>query len=491
MRTSIIRPVLVTLAVLLSPFFVRGTPGFVLQAQSEPQLEWSDPIRVSQSGNWAHAPFIVADPEGTLHLVWSESVEQPTNILNSDTIFYASNSNGVWTAPNDIFAAPDGGQAIVNRLRSDRSGYLHILWVSRPGIVYAMAPPGQAGSARMWLSNRLAENAWIADFALAPDGTVHLVYILDRQGIYYTQSVDNGKHWLPPVAVWFTPDTNHSGTGVRIEMGGDGTLHVAWGVSAAAKSWNPTGIAYARSTDNGVTWTTTLDVQEGDNFPNIGIDSLGGIHLVWDNPADTTVGRGHAWSTDGGETWHIVERVFAGYRGSTLWPVMAQDSAGTLHLVFSANGPTAGSPQVWHSVWQNDRWGAPDLITPDMYGGEGPSMAISEGNRLHAVWFSYIPKEYGIWYATAQSPAPWIPPQPILAASPTPTVPPTDTPAPTPSVTQETLAAAPDRDRVQTEPVQVRPPWWPVGVAIVPVLLLILLVSVSRTFRRRNRRDLL
>jgi len=446
-------------------------------------IPWSAPIRVSEPGGFAYSPFVVADEAGNLHAVWSENDTDPSEEdLQLETVYYARKDDTGWTTPIDIFIAPTGGQARVNRLRIDRAGRLHMLWSQAPYMVYATALAGNAASARAWQARSIAESVTYADLAVSSDDVLHIVYILDRQGIYYIQSQDNGAHWSSPTTIWRTPDTEHSSGSVRIEVGEDGVIHVAWGISGNDHGWKPMGIAYARSVDSGQTWEQTLTVMEGDNLPNIGFDQQGGVHLVWDNPAGSILGRGHAWSTDNGKTWQRVERIFPGYRGQTLWPVIARDSAGTLHLVFAANSPKSGESQVFHSMWSGNTWTEPKVISGNLFGGESPSLAISEGNRLNVMWFSYRSQDYGIWYTAAEANAPSIAPRPLPTAATVVLPSPKDTSSPTPSPASLAVldhAALGGNTIVATT-------WTPTAAGILSCLAVIG-AAVSVRFLRRKR----
>lgn len=466
--------------------------GISAMAQGPKVTKWSAPTRISQSGNFAYLPFIVADQSGTLHVVWSESVADPLNELALDTIFYATRRGYEWSKPIDIFAVSEPATAVVNRLRLDRSGVLTLLWVDRAGhIVLAIAPSTDAGSARAWKAVQVSEPAWLADFAFGRDGAVHLVYVLDRQGIFYAQSGDGGATWSVTSTVWNMPTDQYSSGSVRIEVGPDGTIHVAWGLTAASMRWNPVGVLYARSTDNGRNWETTLNVQEGDNLPSIGFDAQANLHLVWNNPAASMMGRGHAWSTDSGVTWKGPERIFPGYRGQTMWPAMAQDSAGTLHLITCANPPTAGVSQTFHTEWQGESWSGPQAISGEFYGGEGPSVAVSGGNQLHVVWFSYGghvgSSQYGIYYAMGQGPAPSVSFQPKAELLPTATASPS-VPTPTavsPSPTRPIVSSSVVKMQMVDGSFLTHSAELAFLAGLVPVMLLIAVVLFVQASKKR------
>jgi len=460
-------------------------------AQSTTRTNWSDQEKISNSDKFAYTPFMVSDSAGNLHVVWSQNDQElKEEALDLDTIYYATNSYGDWSLPVDIFVAKDNGQARVTRLRIDKNDRLHVLWVGRPNILYANAHVLEAGNLKSWKTISIAENAYFSDLAISLDGTLHIVYILDRDGIYYTHSSDEGKKWSIPTKIWQAPDYEHSSGNVRIEVDEKDIIHVAWGITAASMNWNPIGIAYARSEDKGETWNTNLEVMEGDYQPNIGFDSDGGVHVVSNNPAGTNVGRGHAWSQDGGKTWKTIERIFPGYRGRTLWPVMATDSAGTLHLITAANSPESGESQVFHSIWETDKWLEPQLVSRNHFGGEGPSISVSEGNLQNLVWFSYHPDEYGIWYSRAQSEAPWIPPQdiePLIVSS-------IDIDEETISEKEQSNISINEQQlenisiqQINQEPSILSYPWVPLAAGSLSVCLLIMIAIIIKSqsnFRR-------
>ncbi len=238
-------------------------PDSVGMAQTS---DWSTPERISQEGGFAYSPFIVADSHGNLHVAWSENVSDPyTEDLNLDTIYYTSHSADGWSVPLDIFVAPVSGQAWTNRLRIDNADRLHLLYVTRPGMVYATVPADQAANVRSWKTYNIAENVYIADLAVTPDGILHIIYVTDRQGIYYIKSSDGGESWTPPVTVYAMPSDNYSSGSVRIEIGERGTFHVAYSVNSGELQWTPAWISYAQSTDGGSTWHSSLTVEEKDN----------------------------------------------------------------------------------------------------------------------------------------------------------------------------------------------------------------------------------
>jgi len=471
-----------------------ATCAIALTTRMHPALAeatgWSAPVRISPEGLFAYDPHLVTDQAGWLHAVWSANVRRLANEdLSLDTIYYARNTGDRWSAPVDIIVAPSGGQSRISRLRIDQHGRLHVLyttWSYRPGLVYARAWADDAGMAQAWQSYALSEQAYAADVAVGMDGVVHVAYVMSNRGVYYTRSSDEGVRWSDPIPVWVTPDDQHSSGSVRMEADASGTIHVVWDITGNRDGWKPLGVSYARSTDNGSTWQNSLTLfpDDGAALPNIGFDAERGVHIVWDNPAGSQLGRGHAWSRDGGLTWGTVERVFPGYRGRTRFPVMAQDSAGTLHLVFTANLPKTGTPEALHAVWQGDRWSDPQVISAGYVGMEGPSLAVSLGNILNVIWFSYVGSEHGIWYVVGNTASPSVAPVPKETAAPSThasAAPATATPTLAPS------SAVPTGDLFSDMP-PVAASWVPGAAGVMTSTLVIGAALVVRALRVRKRR---
>jgi hypothetical protein len=107
---------------------------------------------------------------------------------------------------------------------------------------------------------------------------------------------------------------------------------------------------------------------------------------------------------------------------------VAVDSAGVLHVITAASvagngrGPISG---VYHLAYDGARWTKPTHISPGTVGArsvEQPSLAISEGNRLHAFWEDDFER---LWYTSRIVDAPTLParivppaPSPVIAAVP-------------------------------------------------------------------------
>lgn len=458
--------------------------GHVSMVSAQATGPWTSPESITHDGAFASTPFLVADRSGVVHAVWSRSTLDPSSELGLDTVMYARLEGGQWSEPIDILADNEPLLRVV-RLRIDQDDTLHLLAVGKNHLTYATAHVTNARTARGWVTSELEEMAQTADFSLGSDGTVHIVYALDRLGIYHIVSESSGQRWSSPVAIWVVTGGGYSSGSVRIEQGPDGVLHAVWGITSAETRWNPIGVAYARSVDGGLSWDQTLEVIEGDNQPSIGFDQDGKTHLVWNNPAGSSLGRGHVISNDSGATWSSVERLFPDYRGQTWWPSMIRDSGGTLHLITAANAPGEVSSRVFHSVWLGNIWSKPVVISGQMLGIEAPSIVAVNGNQLRVAWFSYIVSQYGIWTSSAVADAPYVEPVKIATATPPasgagseatpiPTEPPTSTMTPSFNTSPDSEVPINSTDTMR----------FALMSSVIPILLIIGLI----VFRRQSGR---
>ncbi len=179
--------------------------------------------------------------------------------------------------------------------------------------------------------------------------------------IVFARSVDNGATWTPPAPV-------HNNAGE--DLGWDVTPHI---VSDGPGSWvvvwisnddfglnigHDFDIIFARSSDNGATWTDPAPVNinaVGDNrfdfSPRVAADGLGHWVVVWasNNPLDGHIGYDDdilfAHSSDYGATWSFPAALASNAGKDTVQdrePEVVNDGSGT-----------------WMAVWHAGEFGPP------------------------------------------------------------------------------------------------------------------------------------
>jgi len=202
--------------------------------------------------------------------------------------------------------------------------------------------------------------------------------------------------------------------------------------------------------------------------------------LVLSQSPERSEGAAEGWD---GQVWTGPDRITddVGFSG---WPAVAVDSGDNLHVVWGRRRveTQSGAEDIYYSTSPDSglSWSKPVKISGTV-GGSRPRIAVSEGNRIHVVWYNGE-----IFYASSQSAAPYIPPKPLLP-SPTPTPAPTATSpskalaSPTPLALGVTTPISGAADAKQKE-------WFPLLVGLAPVIALLALVIVGRFVVAGNRR---
>lgn len=228
----------------------------------------------------------------------------------------------------------------------------------------------------------------------------------DKKGTMYTadtwlgnlsvgHSTDGGKTWLGTPIAGTTPIVDRP----WLVGGPPGTIHVSY---QDLQCCMPSAIWYTRSTDYGQTFLPAVPVATaGPNGAFTWEGNLvvapGGKHLYLvytrrNNPALSAQPPPEpetvwvAASHDSGLTWnsHLVARRDS--RASFLYPSMAMDRAGYLHLVFAS--PSKKDVPIWYSLSKNkaESWSRPRPLTR---GAAGYSPWISAAGKGEAAvaWY--------------------------------------------------------------------------------------------------------
>ncbi|MDH4136512.1 MAG: exo-alpha-sialidase [Anaerolineae bacterium] len=270
-------------------------------------------------------PDLAVDREGRVHVVWCETdhlamnYSQPGDDIDPskfERLYYSMWDGQQWSQANDI--VPSQQNIIRNAIAVDDYNVLHLLFDFSPpfGLYYKKAQASQASSAAAWTPPRLVNSrsgTYMSDIAIFQD-TLHIVY--DDRGaaegecpgcadIFYRRSTDRGLTWSTSVALFPT------GTGsnyAQMEIDKTGVVYLAWneGWDRLGGRGSPRYGVYMYSADGGSTWSAPTIV----SYPNatnmrfaVGSDGQGGVMLVWRTASPEYPGIYYMWSTDYGESW--------------------------------------------------------------------------------------------------------------------------------------------------------------------------------------------
>jgi len=296
---------------------------------------WSAARRLTWNSGGSYDPGIALDSTNAVHVVWHD--DSPGN----PEIYYRKSTDGgtTWSATQRL--SWTSGNSFNSAIAIDSSNIIHVVWVDiTPGkgeIYYSRS----ADQGTTWsVAQRLTWTSGSSNNpAMAIDATdaIHLVWNDGTPGnveIYYMQGTDGGATWSAAKRLTWTSGKSEI---PAIATTGISTLRLVWNDDTPGNH----DIYYKGSPDGGATWSSAqrLTWSTGDSeFPEIALDASGIIHVVW---RDDTPGNGEIYykgSTDGGTTWSLLQRL-TWNSGSSLYPVLAVDTSGTIHVVWQDSTP--------------------------------------------------------------------------------------------------------------------------------------------------------
>jgi hypothetical protein len=277
-----IRPIQWRLACLLALLSV-GLVAGVAAAASDPDWTGTEPQNMSASDlNLARQPIIAAGSLGRMVVAWSD---QRSEGAQRDIYAVVSDDNGyTWSATPETIAMTSDTSLLPDALViGDRT---FVTWVdgNPPTAIYEAERTASGTWEKRPVPSPVPLSAMWPRLASAA-GELHVVFNAgsgNQPDILYAARPLTATAW-PTATVVHT----HTGTGSwypALAVGPDEeTLHVVWEERA---SLDTRAIMYVRGTmdDTGVNWTPPLTLSTGITlslWPDIAADSSGNLHVVW------------------------------------------------------------------------------------------------------------------------------------------------------------------------------------------------------------------
>ncbi|MGC9025326.1 MAG: hypothetical protein ACP5NB_10970 [Chloroflexia bacterium] len=259
---------------------------------------WTRPVEILASDNLRRPRNLAAavDKEGNLHLVWTDG--DVGDLLYSRASVFATPSARSWLPPqklaNEIYAAD---------IVADNQGTLHLVYsqFGPAGIFYSNSTDqGQTWRAPCSVFAKLREDETGGAVRVAVDsfGKIHIVWELvgyptgsPGLTIGYSYSTDSGKTWAMPFEPYPRQDKTRlvrGAGGPSLALSPSGEVHLTWFKGAETRE-------HQISRDGGITWTEPENA-----FPESLIGRLGGpIDMAFDSEGTlhivTVVGTLGVW----------------------------------------------------------------------------------------------------------------------------------------------------------------------------------------------------
>lgn len=393
---------------------------------------WSVPKLLYQTSHAVGEPAVVTDRTGAVHVFWVTRLSAVKYGEETARIYYTRSRGSSWSTPTDVIAMSG---ASAPSAAVDRQGLITLVWHGVSGDSFrSQARVERATAAASWDAPvNIGPTNNSSDVIADSRGGLHLVYVgPGGSGVFYQSSDDNGQTWSFPVNVSSAgPDA--AAEYARMAVAPDGTIHVVWTEFQLPNGWPPLGVYYARSTDGGTTWSPALQIAErGFTQGNVTAGPRGVVYIAW-NGMSGVQGRYSRQSLDGGITWSAPSLLKPPMTstndigGSTGPPGLVVDSAGHAHVLFVQDN------RVWYSAWHGSGWTIPQYVPSGDEAGlpaesqpisgqvrhiEQAVMALGLGDQLHVVFWDVRPakKVTYVWYTAKSVDAPRVTPASYVAA---------------------------------------------------------------------------
>lgn len=456
------------MAVLLAAAFVA-----LAGAKSAGAAEgWSVPRKIFDAPGLIGTQSIVADPYGQVHGFWAAQDYGGAGQLPS-TLYYQRLDKLDSHPVMDLMQSASAISGV--RAAMDGQGRL---FVSSAGNDVLRSDALNASSLRSWKSAPGDKRAlFYGDVAVDKQGAAWIAYGgLDTSAVYVQKWREGSQNWGEPVMVAQNYYPNSAPDYIRMAFTGHNTVHVVWSEYPLPSAWPPQGTLYSRSTDGGLSWSKPVEIVSGVyHQATLAVGPHGELHMAW-NGAVGTGGRYHKVSLDEGVTWSNTDMIIpAGKGGSENNPNMLVDSQGVVHVLTSYDNA------AWHTALRNGVWSEPECVScgAGVPRGhlEGPSMALSGGNRLHVMFWA---DDTQLFHTSRAIDAPASAALPMPTPEPPPTAKVIFTRAPSPTQTPLPLAGAGESGQVASQSAGI------FGISFVAALgFVVMALATAQVVRRR------
>jgi len=207
------------------------------------------------------------------------------------------------------------------------------------------------------------------------------------------------------------PIEGHGESPPKLVYGPDGALHALYVVAKVVpgRRFPLAALRYTRSTDDGRTWTTPVNVADDRTFGRHNFHSLhaaadGSLYVAW---LDGREGKSAAYltrSADGGRTWEANRRVGSGEACPCCRTAVATASDGTVYVAWRI--VLVGDVRdivVAKSGDHGRTWTEPTRVQADdwVFHGcphAGPAIQVDRDGHLHVAWWTGKEGAAGVYY---------------------------------------------------------------------------------------------
>ena len=312
---------------------------------------WTEPVNLSQSDTPSMYPTLAEGPDGTLHLMWGERLQDatPRPDVVPDAVYYTQSTDGgqTWQSPEEVFASrSDGFFTAPRRFAFDDEGHLHIVLTSQENEETPSQIRHFVRNTSGWTGGETAIGGQVGagdpDIAFSETGVLSVTYLApdttqeerDRNSLFVTHSEDNGKTWSEGVLVDRSGFDEPALLPV-IRYGAANQLHVVWPKDLTG-DLRANAVFGSCSDDGGESWseatnyTPSFSTNRFISPPSAVLDGSGTMNVAFQQGAFNTTSFPAYLLRGQGETWTSPENLF-GTDSASQRIGLATDDTGDVH----------------------------------------------------------------------------------------------------------------------------------------------------------------
>ena len=338
------------------------------------------------------SPNLIVDANGNVDLSFLQTGSA------GNVVFARSTDAG------DTFVAkpvtPQPSSVSLVEMGVDGQGDINLLWAGSSGTIFGNSIDGGTTFLTTGFSNGQGIQGGDG-LAVSANGTIDIVSLALGKGIFSVTLTNRGENATPPVQI--ASDVQDVDFDFTVAAGTQGQIYVAWQMQS--NSVAQCAIMFSRSLDGGMTYSTPVNVSnnpgECAEGPQIFVDSTGAVNIAWITPPGFQDNNGplvnpnelyFARSTDQGTTFStpvalvgINQYTGMGDEGSGVGdPQIAVESNGAIDVVFDANTPTDMIALFARSTDGGKTFSTP--LTLATGGANSPTIAIDSCGGIDVTW---------------------------------------------------------------------------------------------------------
>ena len=217
--------------------------------------------------------------------------------------------------------------------------------------------------------------------------------------VFYRRWIANSSTWTT-IEVVSTESTDNSYE-TTIAVDGAGNVHVAWRDDTYYGSGTDDDIFYKRLIATSSTWTTTEVVStesSGESvFPTIAVDGAGNVHVAWFDGTNYGGSGGDydifykRWNATN-SIWTTTEVVSTESTSNSYKTTIAVDSAGNVHITwydYTNYGGSETDSDIFYKRWNvtSSTWTTTEVVSTESTGDSyDPTIAVDDTGSVHIAW---------------------------------------------------------------------------------------------------------